>query len=189
MLARFNGVALGMGFVAMAGLTAVALNTGEFTAFAILLAGMGAALGLLIFNLYPAKIFVGDVGTLSLDAIIATTVIVGKFETACIIVIIPQAMDFLFKTVHRFPSQGWWGELGKDGKLRCPQNRPRSLAQALLKLTGGLNRAGGLVRWPCRFGVSLAVTPWALRRTPRQGFPSPFAGKAAAGAALPLNHK
>ncbi len=139
MLAGFNGVELGMGLVAMAGLTAVALHTGECTAFAILLAGMGAALGVLLFNWYPAKIFVGDVGTLSLGAIIATSVIVGNFETAGIIVIIPYAMDFLFKAAHRFPSQGWWGELGKDGKLRCPQNGPMGLAQALLKLTGGLH--------------------------------------------------
>jgi len=138
MLAGFNGVELGMGFVAMAGLTAVALKIGSSTALAILLAGMGASLGVLIFNWYPARIFVGDVGTLSIGAILAASCIVGNFETAGLIVIVPYGLDFVIKAFHGFPSRGWSGELGADGKLRCPANGPMGLGQAILKLTGGL---------------------------------------------------
>lgn len=138
MLAGFNGLELGMGLVAMGALAAIAAKIGAATALVILLAGIGASLGVLPFNWYPAKIFIGDVGTLSIGAIIASSVIVGNFETAGLIVIIPYAVDFLFKAVHHFPSKGWAGEL-RGGKLFCPANGPVGLAQAVLKITGGLS--------------------------------------------------
>lgn len=138
MLAGFNGLELGMGLVAMGSLAVVAATVGRPTSLALLVAGCGAVLGALPFNWYPAKVFVGDVGTLSMGAIIAASVMIGGFQAAGLIVIIPYALDFLFKAAHRFPSRGWWGELGDDGKLHCPARGPVGLAQAILKLTGGL---------------------------------------------------
>ena len=138
MLAGFNGMEAGMGLIAMGSLAVIAAAVQETTALIILLAGAGALLGVLFFNWYPAKIMVGDVGTLSIGALIATAVIVGNFETAGVIVIIPYAVDFLFKAVHRFPTTEWWGTLGKDGKLRCPSTGPVSLCQFVMKVTGGI---------------------------------------------------
>jgi len=138
MLAGFNGIEVGMGIVAMGSLAVIAATIHETTALIILLTGAGALLGMLFFNWYPAKIMVGDVGTLSIGALIATAVIVGNFETAGMIVIIPYAIDFLFKAVHGFPTTEWWGTLGKDGKLRCPHPRPISLCQFIMKITGGI---------------------------------------------------
>jgi len=103
MLAGFNGMEVGMGLIAMGSLAVIAAAVHETTALIILLAGAGALLGVLFFNWYPAKIMVGDVGTLSIGALIATAVIVGNFETAGVIVIIPYAIDFLSKAVHGFP--------------------------------------------------------------------------------------
>lgn len=128
--------------MAMAGLTAVALKVGAPAAPAILLAGMGASLGGLLFNWYPARIFVGDAGTLSLGAVLAASSVAGNFEMAGVIVIVPYALDFVIKAAHGFPSRGWSGKLGEDGKLRCPENGPVGLGQAILKLTGGLREPG-----------------------------------------------
>lgn len=139
MLAGFNGLELGMGVVAMGALAVVAAHLGQTTALVMLLAGIGACLGVLLFNWYPARIFVGDVGTLAIGAILASACIVGNFELAGVVLIIPYALDFLIKAGHRFPSSGWWGELGPDGKLRCPSHGPVGLAQAVLKLTRGLS--------------------------------------------------
>ncbi len=139
MLAGFNGVELGMGLVALGAMAAIALKVQATTALVLVLSGIGGAFGLLLFNWYPAKIFVGDVGTLSLGAILAVACILGDFEAAGLIVIVPYALDFLIKAVHGFPSRGWAGERGADGKLRCPANGPVGLAQAVLRLTGGLS--------------------------------------------------
>jgi len=138
MLAGFNGLELGMGLMAMGSLAVVAATVGRPTALVLLLSGCGAILGTLPFNWYPAKVFIGDVGTLSMGAIIAASAMIGGFQAAGLIVIIPYVLDFLIKAVHRFPSKGWAGELGADGKLRCPAHGPVSLPQLVMKLTGGV---------------------------------------------------
>ena len=137
MLAGFNGVEVGLGIVAMGSLSIIAASLHETTALILLLSGLGALLGIIYYNWYPAKILVGDVGTLSIGAIIATAVIVGNFETAGVIVIIPYAVDFLFKAVHRFPTS--FGELREDGKLHCPAEGPVGLGQFIMKVTRGIH--------------------------------------------------
>jgi len=139
MLAGFNGLEVGMGLVAMGSLAAIAALLNQFTSLMLLMSGIGALLGVLYYNWYPARIFVGDVGTLGIGAIIATSVIIGNFEAAGVVVIIPYAVDLLFKAAHRFPSKGWGGALGDDGKLYCPPHGPVGLGQAVLKLFGGLH--------------------------------------------------
>jgi len=137
MLAGFNGLEVGMGIIAMGSLSIIAAILHETTALILLLSGLGALLGVLYFNWYPAKILVGDMGTFTIGAIIATAVIVGNFETAGVIVIIPYAVDFLFKAPHRFPKS--FGELGKDGKLHCPAKGPVGLGQFIMKVTHGIH--------------------------------------------------
>jgi len=80
---------------------------------------------------------IGDVGTLSIGAIIASSVIVGDFETAGVIIIIPYFVDFVIKAINGFPSKGWWG-INNNGKLYCPNPRPVGLCQLIMKLTGGI---------------------------------------------------
>ncbi|QAA76337.1 MAG: Undecaprenyl-phosphate alpha-N-acetylglucosaminyl 1-phosphate transferase [Candidatus Bipolaricaulis sibiricus] len=139
MLAGFNGLEVGMGLVAMGSLAVIAGVLGQVTSLVLLLCGLGALLGILRFNWYRARIFVGDVGTLTMGAIIAAACIAGGLEVAGMILIVPYGVDFLFKAAHGFPSTGWHGELGEDGKLRCPVHGPVSLPQAMLKITGGLH--------------------------------------------------
>jgi len=139
MLAGFNGLEVGMGLVAMASLAALAGILHQTLSFIILLSGMGALLGMICYNWYPARILVGDVATLSIGATLATAVIVGNFETAGVIILIPYAVDFLFKALHGFPSRGWSGELQSDGKLHCPAGGPVGLAQFIMKLSGGIH--------------------------------------------------
>jgi len=136
MLAGFNGLEAGMGLVAMGSLAVIAASLGATTSLVLLLAGIGGLLGVLYFNWYPAKVFVGDVGTLSIGAIIAAAVIVGNFETAGIIVFIPYVVDLVFKVTHRFPKS--FGEL-RNGKLYCPADGPKGLCQAIMKLAGGIH--------------------------------------------------
>lgn len=138
MLAGFNGLEAGMGAVAVGALAVIAVHVGEMTSLVLLLSALGALLATLYFNWYPAKVFIGDVGTLTIGAVIATAVIIGNFEWAGVIVILPHALDFLLKARKKFPSTGWWGEY-RDGRLYCPEHGPVGLAQLILKLTGGLH--------------------------------------------------
>ena len=138
MLAGFNGLEVGMGVVAVGSLAIIAYLIGETTALIILVAALGALLATLYYNWYPAKVLVGDVGTLSIGAVIASAVIVGNYETAGVIIIIPYMMDFLIKAKNHFPGKNWWG-VHKDGKLYCPESGPVGLCQLIMKLFGGIS--------------------------------------------------
>lgn len=137
MLAGFNGLEVGLGIVAMGSLSIIAAYLGEVTSLVLLLSGLGALLGILYFNWYPAKAFVGDVGALSIGAIIATAVIIGSFEVAGLILLIPYGVDFLIKARYRFPKT--FGELRNDGKLHCPPGPAKGLGQLIMKVTGGIH--------------------------------------------------
>ena len=138
MLAGFNGLEVGMGVVAVGSLAIIAYLIGQTTALIILMAALGALIATLYYNWYPAKILVGDVGTLSIGAVIACAVIIGNYETAGVIIIIPFVVDFLIKAKNHFPGKNWWG-VYKDGKLYCPDSGPVGLCQLIMKLCGGIS--------------------------------------------------
>ncbi|RLI92939.1 MAG: UDP-N-acetylglucosamine--dolichyl-phosphate N-acetylglucosaminephosphotransferase [Candidatus Altiarchaeales archaeon] len=136
MLAGFNGLEAGMGLVACSALSFIAFKSGEIEALIVLLAMCGALLAFLFYNWYPARVLIGDIGTLSIGAVIASAVIIGNFETAGIIVILPYAIDFFIKAKNKFPSKNWWGTWS-GGKLIC-KDKPIGLCQWIMKLTNGI---------------------------------------------------
>jgi UDP-N-acetylglucosamine--dolichyl-phosphate N-acetylglucosaminephosphotransferase len=114
----------------------------------------GALLAFLHYNWYPARVFMGDTGTLSIGAVIASAVIVGNYELAGVIVILPYTLDFFVKAANGFPSSNWWGEYSR-GKLVCT-GRPVGLCQALMKVTGGITEKGlvlSLISLEAAFGI------------------------------------
>ena len=140
MLAGFNGLEAGMGSVACLSLGVIALLTGKTESAILLFAMLGALLAFLYYNWYPAKVFMGDAGTLGIGAVIASSVIVGNYEMAGVIVILPYTFDFFIKAVNGFPSSNWWGEYVK-GKLLC-RGKPIGLCQMIMKSTGGISEKG-----------------------------------------------
>ncbi|HIH19489.1 TPA: hypothetical protein HA225_05960 [Candidatus Micrarchaeota archaeon] len=138
MLAGFNGMESGMGIVIFACTLLLALSNGS-TEMAMISAAMaGALIAFLPFNWYPAKVFTGDIGNLTIGAALASAVIIGNLETAGAILVIPYVLDFFIKAANRFPSAKWWGEL-KNGRLYPVENRVRGLAQLVMKLGGGIS--------------------------------------------------
>lgn len=136
MLAGFNGLEVGMGAVAVGSLAIIAYIIGQTGALIILVAALGALLATLYYNWYPAKTLVGDVGTLSIGAVIASAVIIGNYETAGAIIIIPYVIDFLIKAKSHFPYS--FG-VCREGKLYCPDSGPVGLAQLIMKVYGGIS--------------------------------------------------
>jgi len=138
MLAGFNGLEVGMGVVAIGALAVIAYLIGQTTALIILLAALGALVATLYYNWYPAKVLVGDVGTLTIGAVIASAVIIGNYETAGVILVIPYVVDFLIKAKNGFPGKNWWG-IYREGKLYCPDSGAVGLAQLIMKVCGGIS--------------------------------------------------
>jgi len=136
MLAGFNGLEVGMGVVAVGALAVIAYLNGITTSLVILMAVLGALVAALHYNWYPATVLVGDVGTLTIGAVIACAVIVGNYETAGVILVIPYVVDFLIKAKNGFPySFGVY----REGKLYCPDSGPVGLCQLIMKICGGIS--------------------------------------------------
>ncbi len=87
--AGYNGLEAGFGAIAFSSLLIIAIHKGSFPAAFLLAAGLGACLAFLKFNWFPASIFPGDVGTLSIGALLAAAVIIGNMEIYGIILLMP----------------------------------------------------------------------------------------------------
>jgi phospho-N-acetylmuramoyl-pentapeptide-transferase len=73
-------------------------GSGEITVFCGALAGAG--LGFLWFNAYPAQVFMGDVGSLSLGAVIGSVAVITKQEILLVIVgglFVIEALSVIFQ--------------------------------------------------------------------------------------------
>jgi len=137
MLAGFNGLEAGMGLVACSSLAFIAFKIHSIESLIVLLSMIGALLAFLFYNWYPSRVLIGDIGTLSIGAVIASSVIIGNFETAGLIVIIPYAIDFVIKAINKFPSKNWWG-IYRKGKLYSP-DKPIGFCQLIMKIFGGIS--------------------------------------------------
>jgi UDP-N-acetylglucosamine--dolichyl-phosphate N-acetylglucosaminephosphotransferase len=135
MLAGFNGLEAGMGIVIFGALSLIAFFANQPEMAVVSLAMLGALCGFILFNWSPARAFPGDAGTLVIGAGIAAAVIIGSFEAAGVIIMIPYIVDFFVKAVNGFPKT--FGTL-RGGKLYCDK-RPAGLVQYAMKLSGGIS--------------------------------------------------
>lgn len=121
-----DGLATGLSMVAIAPFVIFAIMTGDMAVASYATAMIGALLGFMFFNYHPAKIFMGDVGSLSLGGFLAVLAILTKQELLLIIVggvflmetlsVIIQVVSFktrgkrVFKMApihHHFEMLGW----------------------------------------------------------------------------------
>ncbi len=79
LLDNMDGVSAGVGLIVIGIFAAVAFETGQLFVASLLLALGGATLAFLLFNFPPAKIFMGDCGSLFLGYMIAALTVVFTF--------------------------------------------------------------------------------------------------------------
>jgi len=81
--------------IAMIASVVINLTMGR-TDLAIISAAIGGAcLGFLYFNKYPAKVFMGDTGSLALGGVLGTLAVIGKFE----VWVLPISFIFISETL------------------------------------------------------------------------------------------
>jgi UDP-N-acetylglucosamine--dolichyl-phosphate N-acetylglucosaminephosphotransferase len=77
----------------------------------VMLPMVSTSLGLLVFNWYPSKVFVGDTFTYFAGMTIAVAGILGHFSETLLIFLIPQVFNFVYSVPQLF---GW---------VHCPRHR------------------------------------------------------------------
>lgn len=121
-----DGLATGLSMIAIAPFVIFAIMMKDFVTSTVAMAMIGSLLGFMIFNYYPAKIFMGDVGSLGLGGLLAALAILTNQELTLIIVggvfvfetlsVIIQVISFktrgkrVFKMApihHHFEMLGW----------------------------------------------------------------------------------
>lgn len=125
-----DGLAGGLSFIAILTFGIITMNTGWLEGFQeisiFLFALAGSIFGFLLFNTNPAKIFMGDTGSLALGAVLGTVAILTRHELLLIIVGIVFVIEtitcilqiFYFKLTrkrlflmtpihHSFEKKGW----------------------------------------------------------------------------------
>jgi len=94
-----DGLAGGLSVMAFLAFALISWNSGaiagteDIAIFCFVL--VGSLLGFLVYNTHPAKVFMGDTGSLSLGATLASVAIISKHEITFIVV----AGVFIFETV------------------------------------------------------------------------------------------
>lgn len=90
-----DGLAASNMIISTAALTIINLLMGNIDIAIICASVMGACLGFLYFNRNPAKVFMGDTGSLALGGILGTIAVMGKFE----LWLIPIGIIYLIETL------------------------------------------------------------------------------------------
>jgi phospho-N-acetylmuramoyl-pentapeptide-transferase len=81
-----DGLLSGTGAVAFAAFTFLALQASEHESAVFSASMIGALLGFLVFNAHPAKVFMGDAGSLGIGGGIAAVAILTKTEILLILI-------------------------------------------------------------------------------------------------------
>ncbi|WP_070120190.1 phospho-N-acetylmuramoyl-pentapeptide-transferase [Bacillus marinisedimentorum] len=121
-----DGLLAGTAAVAFGAYAILAWNIAEFQTAVFSVAVVGAVLGFLVFNAHPAKVFMGDTGSLALGGAIAAIAVLTKLEILLVIVggvfvietlsVIIQVISFkttgkrIFKMSplhHHYELKGW----------------------------------------------------------------------------------
>ena len=136
MFAGFNGMEAGMGVVIFLTMLVLGIVYDSVEMSVISIAMVGALLAFLAFNVFPAKVFPGDVGNLTIGAALAASVIIGSFETAGAIIVIPYVIDFFIKVKNRLPHTE---QKIKDGKLYPKDGKIKGLVHVVMRAFGGIS--------------------------------------------------
>jgi phospho-N-acetylmuramoyl-pentapeptide-transferase len=81
-----DGLVSGTSAIAFGALAVLAWNQGQYDVSIFSVAVVGAVLGFLVFNAHPAKVFMGDTGSLALGGAIAAIAILTKLEIVLILI-------------------------------------------------------------------------------------------------------
>jgi UDP-N-acetylglucosamine--dolichyl-phosphate N-acetylglucosaminephosphotransferase len=122
LLAGFNGSEAGMGIIYCLFLGIYAFLHNELVSATIFFSAVGALIGFLKYNWFPAKILSGDSLTYCLGAVVASGSIIGNMERAGIIAMTPFIIEFLLKMRSKFKAS-CLGKLRNDGKLNPPYGK------------------------------------------------------------------
>src|SRR3989441_1649313 len=140
MSAGYNGLESGQIVLVSSSLLAISLLRGDPDFAPLLFASLlGCSLGLYFFNRYPARVFIGDIGTLGLGAALAAGVILGHLEFYGLIAIVPA--------FYEGAATVYYGFRNKNGERKSACKNP------IIEDTGMLRPPVGASRYTLAYWI------------------------------------
>ena len=162
MLDVFNGSMAASCIIATFALLICGILMDSMIAIILCIILIGSLLAFFQFNKYPAKIFSGDVGSLTTGAAVGAIAIIGRLEIAVIIALMPHIMNAFYfisssgglkegRTLKR-PTQVF-----PDGKIGISPHEDAPLTLTRLILARGPLSETDIVKHLCILGVVSAI--------------------------------
>lgn len=112
----FNGMAPGLSLIVLITLIVKSMIYGEMMGIAFIICLTGTLAAYWLFEKYPARIFWGNIGALSVGAAIGATMVTGGFIFSGFVMLIPHVVNFLLYVYWRLNTGRY--PIAKFGKIR-----------------------------------------------------------------------
>jgi UDP-GlcNAc:undecaprenyl-phosphate/decaprenyl-phosphate GlcNAc-1-phosphate transferase len=155
LLDNMDGLSAGVAFVASAVLLINAWSLGEFFISLILVAFMGSLLGFLFFNFHPARIFLGDCGSLFIGYLMGSLTLLERYVSHASGTLFPVLMPVVVLAVPIVDTASVVVIRMREGRPVYVGDR-RHLSHRLLAL-GFSQRGAALVLYLTTFSLGLGA--------------------------------
>ncbi len=166
-LSTYNGLETGQAILVAATLAVVAWMKGASLGVLFAVPLCAVLLAFYPFNKFPAKVFLGNMGTLFIGAALAITAIIGKMEFALVIVMVPYFLHFLLYSRNFYSwKPNMWGIPLKGGRLKARYSKAYGLMHWMLLRTPLTERqvVTRVFAFQALFGLLAVFLEWFGRR-------------------------
>ncbi|AKB69075.1 Phospho-N-acetylmuramoyl-pentapeptide- transferase [Methanosarcina mazei LYC] len=118
----FNGLSSGLAILVLVSLIIKSVLISDVENIISVVAITGATIGFYLYEQYPARIFWGNVGSLTVGAAIGTIIVIQGFIISGFIMLIPHTVNFLmyvYWKIKKYPHVKF-GKVREDGTLEVP---------------------------------------------------------------------
>ena len=120
----FNGLAPGLSLIVLITLILKTMVNAEIMDILFIVCITGSLAAYWLFEKYPARIFWGNIGALSIGAAIGATIVIEGFIFSGFVMLIPHVVNFLLYVYWRLHPQKYpiakFGKIREDGTLEVP---------------------------------------------------------------------
>lgn len=140
-LAGYNGLEASQGIILLSALAIVTFLVGSPWLSVLAICMVAALLGFLVFNMYPAKVFPGDVMTYAIGAMIAGIAILGNIEKIALFFFIPYILEVILKARGKLEKESF-AKVNEDGSLKPPYKKVYGLEHIAIKVLKKIKPSG-----------------------------------------------
>lgn len=153
-----DGLASGVALIVVCALATVSAMNGEVMVMHVTLALAGALLGFLIYNYHPAKIFMGDTGSLFVGFIVATTGLMTNTKSSTTVVSLIPVIGLGFPIIDTLLAA-----LRRISQARSPFSSDREHIHHRLLKMGFTHQTSVLLLWgfsvlACAIAIAISFT-------------------------------